>query len=76
MKIKAVELITHHPEKDGDGKLTPVLTPHFQVTTDDADDVLRVPFDPLNMGYNAVKEWYAEQKSPGFKFDFKKNKPE
>ncbi len=75
MKIKAVKLVTHF-DADEDGNKMPVLNPHFQVTTDDSEDVLRVPFDPLNMEYNAVKEWYAAHKIPGFKFDFKKNKPE
>jgi hypothetical protein len=75
MNISNVELQTHHPEADEDGNHTALLTPHFAVTTDE-DERLIVPFDPLNMEYVAVSEWYGDQKKKPFKFDFKNAKPE
>lgn len=75
MKIVDVKLVTHFDAPDAGGERIPVLVPHFDVTTEDDELVLSVPFDPLNRDYVDVKEWYESQKKPSFKFDFDKNQP-
>lgn len=73
--IKSVELITHFDTPDAEtGEKVAVVNPHFKLTQVDGDE-LRVPFDPINRHYNEIKDWYAEQKKPPFKFDFDKNQP-
>lgn len=76
MKIKDVKVITHFDAPDDGGDRIPVLVPHFDVTTEDDELPLSVPFDPGNRDYHEVKDWYESQKKPAFKFDFKKHKPE